>query len=111
MTALGRGSKEILAEVGMEVIQPEIPEPQNSAPTSQSQSQPQPSASVDPPELRAATAIPAIVEILQDVDHKYHKVIFRSVIDLLTIRDSDCVKPWEVNEPIKIEKPRRWWSW
>lgn len=109
---LGKGSKELLDEAGLEVIQPEIPKIviRDSSLTSQ------PAAGVDPPELRAATAIPAIVEILQDVPAQYHEVIFKSVIGILKISraEKEEIKPWEVEEKpavSSLKQKRHWWNW
>jgi len=89
----GKNSKELLQEVGMEIIR------ESSEDSSSS------------PELRAAAAIPAIMEIIEGIDQKFHRTIFKAVIDLHGLAHDEVINPWVVADkpapPVRVEK-KRW---
>lgn len=98
--ALGRGTPEINREVGIEIIR-EDRDSKTSSPTSQ------------PAEVRAAQAIPAILGNLQEVEGKFHKIIFRAVVDLYQAAHEEEIHEWRVEDkptpPVRVEK-KKWFN-
>lgn len=94
--ALGRGTPEINREAGIEIIRDsEIP-----------------STTSQPAEVRAANAIPAILGNLQEVEGKFHKIIFRAVVDLYQAAHDEEIQEWRVEDkPAPAETNRKgWWK-
>ena len=96
--ALGRGTEQINKEVGIEIIRDsEIP-----------------STTSQPAEVRAAQAIPAILGNLQEVEGKFHKIIFRAVVDLYQAAHEEEIHEWRVDDKpapaMPGEKKKRWFS-
>jgi len=91
---LGRGSKEILADLGVEIKSEKTP------------------AGYISQEILAASAIKDIVEIIQDINSEYHKIIFHSVIEILEIKNKNEVRPWVVEDKsISINSEKKgWWK-